>query len=88
MALCCSFIREKIAIFVEYKMRLRQAQASLAYPSAFIIFVEYKMRLRQAQQVSCFLRSTYPKQVLPLCSLIENIQVSLASLPVFTIFAQ
>ena len=38
MASPYSVIREKIATFVEYKMRLGQAQTSLASLSAFIIF--------------------------------------------------
>lgn len=39
-----NFVTTTCSIFVEYKIRLGQVQASLASLSAFNIFVEYKMR--------------------------------------------
>jgi len=38
-----------------HKMRLGNAQASLAFLSAFVIFQEYKMRLGNAQASLAFL---------------------------------
>lgn len=42
---------------------------------------------KSSSELGCFLRSTEPKQVLALCSLIENIQASLVFPPAFLIFA-